>query len=130
MIFCEPSLSICVGPRRSPAGAVSVLCVGSPRSLCPAAAVSVLGPGALYVGARRSLCRARRSLCWARRSLRLAPAENPKPYCLGITNTMCIYVCMCMYTYNMCTIVCCTVAKMLPVSLCCMTSGAEVVQMS
>ena len=69
MILCEPSLSICVGPRRSPAGAVSVLCVGSPRSLRrslrrgPALSVSgpalsvlgpalsMSGPGALCVGA-------------------------------------------------------------------------------
>ena len=44
-----PPLSV-TGP-----GAVSVLSVGSPRSLCPAPAVSVLGPGC--VGPRRSLCR-------------------------------------------------------------------------
>ena len=69
MIVYEPSVSICVGPRRSPAA----LCNGPRRCVCPLSRIPALcvrprpslcwgpavsSPGALCVGARRSLCRA------------------------------------------------------------------------
>ena len=76
VIVYEPSVSICVGPRRSPAA----LCVGPRRCVCPLCrtpALSVSGPGVLCVGARRSarrgptlcvgpggLCVGPAALCW------------------------------------------------------------------
>ena len=71
----EPSVSICVGP---------VLCVGPPRSLFPAPAVSVLGPDALYVGARCSpgaLCV--RARCFALCVTCVAPRHSPAALCVA-----------------------------------------------
>ena len=122
VIFHEPSVSIVSGPGALPPlsvsgpGAVSVLCVGPQRSLCPAPAVSVLGPGALCVvlsvlgpalsvsgrsalclGARRSLCRggALRPLSVsgpsvsgpAALSVRLGPQHSP--FCVRPHRSLC-----------------------------------------
>ena len=97
--FCEASVSICVGPRRSP----PALCVG-PGSLCVGFrhSLALCGPGALCVGARRSpwcsLCRAlalsvsgrgglcvgpRHSLCRPRHTLAL---------CVGLRRSLAVCV--------------------------------------
>ena len=102
VIFCEASVSICVGLRRFPVA----LCVGPPRflcrvpalsrslrqdSLCRGPTLSVSGAGALCVGRRRSLRRARAlpgALCvGARRSpqalSRCVRARHSLVLCVG-----------------------------------------------
>ena len=99
VIFFEPFVSSCVGPRRSPAA----LCVRPRCSLCrsvgPRRSALSLLPGALCVGPRRSLCRGRgalcvalcvgRSLCQAWRSFALCvgicvkPRHSPAALCVG-----------------------------------------------
>ena len=109
--FFEASVSIFVGPRRSPAalcfgpGALcrgpalsnalscpEILCVGPRPSLCRAPAIFVSGPAALCVGARSSLCPGPGAFCvWSQRSLRRgsvlsvwAPAvSGPGTLCVG-----------------------------------------------
>ena len=88
VIFCEASVSICVGPRRSPAA----LCVGPPRSLCrvPALSLSASGPGALCLGAgprcvggRRSLCRAPALSVSGAGALCVGPRQRSAALCRG-----------------------------------------------
>ena len=85
MIFCEAYVSICIGPRRSPAA----LCVGPGAlrvgfRLCRSGAlcvpaISVSGAGARCVGPRRrSLCRSL-AVCVAPRRSRIAGPDTQIP---------------------------------------------------